>query len=232
MFSIVIASHLKGNFIKERINCIDRCINTYRDYVEKDYNIEIILIFDKTEDSVVPESIKKRVDKIYFHDKGLGSSFNLGIENAKYDIIVQTEDDWAFDDGYIDLCYDRFKTAFYIIENYDKHAFVRMDAIPELNWKLGYKKIISGNNEFYIYNRPKSNTTFTDVDNFYYYSNRPQMKIKNFHKIYNIPYKENCSVPEVEIDMCYKFIKNRDIKVYSNERAYDHTGGGISVREQ
>ncbi len=215
--SIIICSCLNK---PERKDYLLLCYSKLRSIFKEN---EIIICFDKMGTEIEGA-------KCYTHNKGMGHSFNWGIQNAKSDYILQIEDDWVLnkediknskifkdvsDNGIIDF----FKRSNEIIKKYD--GMFRMEPLLiEDWWKWGWGKI-NENDDFLSLNRP--NEYKYNCLSMYYYTNRPHLKRRNLHEEIGW-YKENVPPPEVEEDMTLTYWKSGKKVFFPDFRIFSHVG--------
>jgi len=209
--SVVIASCLNK---PEREEYLHKSIESIRKYFGND--IEILIGFDK---------YGKEIEntKCYIHDKGIGHSWNWGIKESKNEIILQTEDDWIIKE-------DINNDESFIKSIINRSKIVKMEqCIYELfygKWResLGYKKKEIDGYKFYEAIRPDKYPIDPWTNrNIYFYTNHPQIKLKKTHEEIGW-YKENCSPPEVEVDMCEKYFYSKKSLFFSKENIFFHIG--------
>ena len=231
-FSIIIASYLGGKFEGdiERLDVLTVTVKNLRFYFPE---AEIIVMFDK----VGVEKVEG-ADICITHQNGLGYSWNKGMELAKNEYILQTEDDWIiqkrnrpgtlnedtlFIQDYIDKCFDFIDQNKNSCIRLDKGVFTNLPKNP-----LTYEKI---DDNIYKYNIPSEDLVKKNPWSMYYFCNHPQIKHKDINKIIN--YKENCSPYEVEINICHSWRKLKlDVFYISmidkGDELFTHIGGTTS----
>ena len=109
-FSIILPTYNRSFLLKETLLSL---IN--QNFDKSEYNI--IVIDDNSNDNtkdIVNELINKNVDSnIVYHknksNKGIWYNRNLGIELAKWDVIIQTEDDAKYSKDYIEKINDEIQ---------------------------------------------------------------------------------------------------------------------------
>jgi len=195
MISVVICSCLNK---PEREEYLKRCVDNLRSILGDE--IEILIGFDKH---------GKDIDgaKCYTHDKGMGHSFNWGIQNASFDDILQIEDDWIIEIGGNNMERVPDKEAFfYHFENRlkvlnERGGIFKFTNIDDSQWSPGKTDHILQGYEFKELNR--SNVFRYGSWEMYIYSNQPHMKKKDFHDKVGY-FLENAPPDKVEVDMCKK----------------------------
>jgi hypothetical protein len=213
MISVAIASCLNK---PERKEYLQRQIEILRSVFE-DKNIEILIGFDKYGCEIDGA-------KCYTHEKGLGHSWNWCLENASFENVLQSEDDWV-----IELNQERLGSKEKFIEYVENRIKVldkfggifRFTNTDDQFWSPGKTKHILDEYEFLEANRPSSFKMNTWE--MFYYSNQPHMKHKDLHKKVGL-YKENAPAHEVEIDMCEKFFNSGERSFLNGFFALVHIG--------
>ena len=229
--SIIIASYLR---FEERLDILKRTIKNLRKYFPLS---EIIVLFDK----LGIENVEG-ADICITHDNGLGYSWNYGVDIAKNNYILQTEDDWIFRDLITkNITNDLLNKSFKLLNN-DKVECVRMDGAMfskiggSMGYPLGHQKKIYENLEYYIYNIPTEDDVKRNGWLKYYFCNHPHLKLKS--KIKNFKYIENERPNKVETDACLKWRTNKYncayISLFENkDKSYfKHIGGKFSYSKK
>ena len=199
MISVVIASCLNH---PEREEYLKRQIDNLHGIFGDD--IEILVGFDKH---------GKEIDgaKCYTHEKGMGHSWNWGLENASFDHVLQTEDDWVIEIGgpNEEMLPDK-DTFFEILNNRMKvldenGGIFRFTYTDDEFWTPGKTELELDGFKFLQANRPDTFRPWTwDM---YLYTNQPHMKKKDLHEKVGY-YIENVPPHMVEIDMCKKYYES------------------------
>ena len=205
MVSVIICSCLNK---PERLEYLDRCVKNIK-YIF-DNNVEILIAFDKhgmeIEDTVC-----------YTHNKGMGHSWNWGIQNAKNDYILQIEDDWVIEIGGANQENLPTKESFFhhlenrikVLEKND--GFFKFTHLGDDIYKTGKTELDMDGYKFLEWK--KSEKFMLNTWEIYRYSNQPHLKKKSFHDDIGY-YLENEPPHKVEVDMCYK-LHLSDKRVYS-----------------
>lgn len=231
-FSIIIASYLGKKFEGDvqRLDVLIVTVKNLRFYFPE---AEIIVMFDK----VGVEKIEG-ADICVTHQNGLGYSWNKGMELAKNEYILQTEDDWIIQkknrpgnlkedtlliQNYINKCFNFIDKNKFSCIRLDKGVFTSLPGDP-----LTYNKL---ENKFYKYNIPSEDLVKKNPWAKYYFCNHPHIKHKNINKI--ITYKENCPPYEVEEDICCNWRKlELDVfyipMIKDGDELFGHIGGSTS----
>lgn len=225
--SIIISSYLG---FKERLNILEKVVENLRKYFPKS---EIIVLFDKLGvDSV------KGVNKCITHKNGLGYSWNHGIEIAKNNYILQTEDDWEIKNFINKDTIDKLITQSFELLNDDKVECIRIDAAMfdkiggSICYPLGYQKLEHNNIEYWIYNIPTEEDVKKNGWLKYYFCNHPHLKLKS--KINSFKYIENERPNIVETDACKQWRDNKwncgyiDLLNNKDKSYFKHKGGKFS----
>jgi glycosyltransferase involved in cell wall biosynthesis len=181
--SVVIASCF---LVPERLKYLTLTVARLKEKLLKFYNddrncFEIIVCVDKSEDDIR----HLEVDKVYYHKKGLGHSFNMGIELASNELILQIEDDWLVNHREWDL-----DMIYNVLQKSSTNAIFKV--YPEPSSKI--YKCDSENKVIY-------NGTMHPV-----YSNWPHFKLKS---AFTGKYVENRAPPLVEVNMVEQYHRNR-----------------------
>lgn len=228
MISVCIASCL---IHYEREVYLDKCVTSIR----KEFpDAEILIAFDKVGKGV-PGC------KSYVHQKGLGHSWNWGMQEAKNDIILQTEDDWVTEadflgHGYGELAAKAGRAQF--MSTQDPLLITRLDNVTNadmVKWYYPGWKEIGKYNDYQPRTMVEMNKCrieeVTNGFNQYFYCNRPQFKNRKVHEAIGW-YPEDVTVPNVEIVMGRRFIAYPGTRVVAyNHNSFVHVGN-VQVRQR
>jgi hypothetical protein len=225
--SVCIASCLIHPSREEYLN---KCISS----IKKDFpNAEFLVAFDK---------VGKEIPgcKTYVHQKGLGHSWNWGMQEAKHSLILQTEDDWVTEaeflgHGYGELAAKvmRAKT----MSSQDPLLITRLDNVTNADmakWYYpGWREVMKVNDyqerTFVEMNKCSLPDIFRGF-NQYFYTNRPHFKMRKFHELVGW-YPEEVSVPRVELDYGRHVIATQGTRVVAyNHNSFVHVGS-VQVRQ-
>ena len=231
-FSIIIASYLGKKFEGDvqRLDVLTVTVKNLRFYFPE---AEIIVMFDK----IGVEKVEG-ADICVTHQNGLGYSWNKGMELAKNEYILQTEDDWIIQkknrpgnlkedtlliQNYINKCFNFIDKNKNSCIRLDKGVFTSLPGNP-----LTYKKI---NDKIYKYDIPSEDLVKKKPTAMNYFCNHPHIKHRDINKI--IIYKENCPPYQVERDMCHKWRKLKLEVFYisiinKGDELFTHIGGTTS----
>jgi glycosyltransferase involved in cell wall biosynthesis len=207
-FSVVIASCLNK---PERENYLIKTVEAIRKAFPK---VEILIAFDK-KGKTIPGC------RCYTHNKGLGHSFNWGMKNASNDLILQMEDDWIVREELV----NNIQTWLKIVSTQGGH--LRLTHPIPREWIPGKTEKKIDDTVYYELNKPRipEHWKYIDVNNWniYYYCNHPHVKNRKIHDRIGY-YAEGVSVPEVEIDMCIKYLKGNEPTFLSTNWEVTHIG--------
>lgn len=207
-FSIVIASCLNK---PEREIYLTKVLEALRKSFPK---VEILIAFDK-KGKIIPGC------RCYIHNKGLGHSFNWGMKNASNDLILQMEDDWII----LDELFKNIQTWIKVVST--QGGNLRLTHPVPKEWIPGKTEIKMDGTVYYELNKPRIPEHWKCIDvnnwNIYYYSNHPHIKNRKIHDKIGY-YIEGASVPDVEIDMCIKYLRGNEPTFLSTSWEVTHIG--------
>lgn len=224
MISIIMASCLNS---PEREEYLEITLDSLRKSLLKAFpDAEIIIAFG---------TYGKEVDgcRCYTHcDHGLGHSYNWGIKNAKYEWILQLEDDWRYrlnDPG--PECISPEVLRAYILNYMDVlrlHGGVfhlnDRDCSHHTWYKAGDRAMMLENGFIYReLNRPITEPNWRHDLNMYYYNNGPQLKHRSLHDLVGW-YDEDTKPPYVEENMCKTYYDSGQRVFFNNVWMFGHIG--------
>jgi hypothetical protein len=215
VITIVIASCLNHPIRKD---CLLRTVSSLKETFPE---AEFLIGFDKFGEEI-------EGCKCHIHERGLGHSWNWGIQEATNDFILQTEDDW-------DILVDKNELRRNVEEQIkviDKYSGIfRLDNMNHSWWESGCTPRVNENFLFLELNRPVEVLDFEKTLQFYYYCNHPHLKKKNLHE--KVGYFVEDQPPHVvEFDMCDKYLKSGERVFFQPFNSFAHIGEGISAREK
>lgn len=230
MLSILIAGCLKD---PARVKYMDQTIASLRaDFPEADYLIGL----DNTNDSVAAATADRYpFARVKSHTQGLGHSWNWGLQEARHDMILQTEEDWMTEGAWSGRPSDlkeKVKTAMDVCGQ-DPGTFFRFDNMiqPHNDGRILSAGLCPNTGKpLYTLAKPPLADWYKGF-NMYFYSNRPQIKSKRFHDLVGL-YPERVTVPNVEVLMCKAVLFAQNTKViFWDHNTFIHIGD-VSVRQQ
>jgi hypothetical protein len=210
--------------IPERESYLKQSIESIREVFPDN---EFIIAFDKNTGLNLHEELGNNYNcKCYTHDNGMGHSFNLAIENASNDFILQTEDDWVIRYGQKLMpdkksFIEQVESRIMIVRDFG--GIFRLDNMTHDWWKAGNKEMEYAGYNFRELNKPRNNPNPNTSYDAYFYSNHPQIKHKDLHKKIGW-YKEKAPPNEVEVDMMAKYLKSDQRVFFSPYNTFVHIG--------
>lgn len=213
--TIVISSCLVKSV---RLEYLKQTIQAIRQIFKDSY---LIVCFDKVG---VPEL--DQVDLCLTHNEGLGKSFNLGIEKSPNELILQIEEDWLLMSDLNETTVTKFLDDVYQILKSNKsivHVYGDPQSTPigkYTSWPIGVQNIPTPLPHIQK-NKPTMAMAKSEPWLMYYYSNWPHFKLKSFLK--DLPYKENCGPPQVELTMCRNFLESSYVQKFY-KHIFKHIG--------
>jgi|ERR1035437_301483 hypothetical protein len=207
MISVVVASCLnhpkRKEFLLRTIEPLKRLIP----------GVEILIGFDKFGEEI--EGCKCHV-----HENGLGGSFNWGIKEAKFDYILQIEDDWEViieEELLLSNLYKQIE----VVKKYG--GIFRLDNVNHDWWESGNTAMEEGGLSFLELNRPEEKEDYKKTLQFYYYSNHPHLKNKNLQEKVGY-YKEGVPPHILEFAMCDDYLESKERVFFHPYNSFGHIG--------
>lgn len=170
--------------------------------------------------------------KTYVHQLGLGHSWNWCLQNAKHDLVLQTEDDWQTEAAFLGHGFGELREKSYRVQQWhkeDPNIIVRLDNVANpdmIKWyHPGWNRIgTDGHNREMLELNKCAPRDIGRGFNQYFYCNRPQFKHKDLHKTVGW-YPEQVTVPTVELEMGRTMILAPKTRVLAyNHNSFVHVG--------
>lgn len=220
MITVSIASCLNK---PERRGYLDACLKS----LEKSFllafpDLEILVSFDKFGTDIAGV-------RCHCHEMGMGHSWNWNMQNAKYDWIVQIEDDWEF--RFREEVPDVNALRSLILNQIDVlrtfgglYSLESRDTTVQSWYKSGHREgLLPDGFLFSELNRPTTEPLWRRDLNMYFYSNHPHLKHKLLHERVG-GYIENAPPHIVEETMCEKYYNSHERIFFNRLIMFFHIG--------